>query len=237
MSYAAHASVVAKGDGAKTSGNLVITVTGTSIDDEGNRDPSGSEVIVADATLGTFGTDAYAETSLKWIGTITFTLSSSGGGNFNCSFNYGYSKYEDFANQGFTVTGIQCVGEAGASDTGFNIRLLYHNSADWTYAASGFVPGAIAGKASELANMNTDHNTEINLANGEPFAWKRIDLNQDVEGNNGEGLVIEITTGAAKAVESMSGIIWAHTAPAFSYLADTKQHLVFMKHGSNWLEL
>ncbi len=237
VSYAAHASVVAKGDGVKASGDLVITVTGTSIDDEGNRDTGGSEVIVADATLGTFGTNAYAETTLKWIGTITFTLSSSGGGNFNCSFNYGLSKYEDFANQGFTVTGIQCVGEAGAADTGFNMRLLYHNSADWTYAASGFVPGAIAGKASELANMNTDHDTEINLANGEPFAWKRTDLNQDVSGDNGEGLVIEITTGAAKAVESMSGIIWAHTAPTFSYLADTKQHLVFMKHGSNWLEL
>ncbi len=237
VSYAAHASVVAKGDGAKASGDLVITVTGTSIDDEGNRDAGGSEVIVADATLGAFGTDAYAETLLKWIGTITYTLSSSGGGSFNCSFNYGLSKYEDFSNQGFTVTGIQCVGEAGATDTGFNIRLLYHNAADWTYAASGFVPGAVAGKASELGNMNTDHNTEINLANGEPFAWKRTDLNQDVEGDNGEGLVIEIITGAAKAVESMSGIIWAHTAPAFSYLADTKQHLVFMKHGSNWLEL
>ena len=87
VSYAAHASVVAKGDGAKASGDLVITVTGTSIDDEGNRDVGGSEVVVANAVneVGGFQANAYAETSLKWIGTITYTLSSSGGGSFNCS--------------------------------------------------------------------------------------------------------------------------------------------------------
>lgn len=238
VSYAAHASVVAKGDGTKTSGDLVITVTGTSIDDDGNRDATpDSEVIVADATSGTFGANAYAETTKKWLGTVTFTLSSSGGGNFNCSFNYGFSKYEDFGNQDFTLTLLECVGFAGATDSSFNIRLFHHNSADWTYAASGFIPGPTANDTSELANMNTDHNTEINLANGEPISYKRANLNTDISGTGLEGLIIEIITGANKAVEDLDIHLGVHTAPKYAYMATTKQHLMFMKHGSNWLEL
>ena len=129
------------------------------------------------------------------------------------------------------------MGFAGAADSGFNIRLFHHNSADWTYAASGFVPGPTAGDTSELANMNTDHSTEQNLANTEPFAYKRTNLNTDVSGDNSEGLVIEITTAANKAIEDMDLHIGVHTAPNFAYLATTTQHLIFMKHGSNWLEL
>lgn len=235
VSYAAHASIVAKGDGAKTSGDLVITVTGTSIDDDGNRDATpDSEVIVADATSSTFGANAYAETTKKWLGTVTFTLSSSGGGNFNCSFNYGFSKYEDFGNQNFTINLLECVGFAGATDTGFNIRLFHHNSADWTYAAAGFVPGPTASDTSELANMNTDHNTEINLANGEPISYKRANLNTDVSGTSLEGVIIEITTGANKAVEDLDIHIGVHTQPRYLYLAEVTQHVLFMQHGGDF---
>ena len=110
--------------------------------------------------------------------------------------------------------------------------LFYHSPADWTYAATGFVPGGTI-----LANMNTDHSTEQDLSNGEPFAWKRTNLNADVNGADGEGIVFRIDTTGARSVESMSGVIWVHTQPAFSYLSETKQHLIFMKHGPNWLEL
>ena len=231
-SYAGHAFVVAKGDGATDGSDLVITVTGTSMDDEGNRNAGDSEVVVADALLATFATDTYMETIKKWVGQITFTLTSTAGGTFNCSFNYGFAKYEDFGNQDFSVTLLECVGLAGAADTGFNIKLYHHSSAGWTYSAAAFVPGGTV-----LANMNTDHSTEQNLVNGEPFAYKRTDLNTDISGDNGEGTVIEITTGANKAVQAMDIHIGAHTAPKYSYMATTKQHLIFMKHGSNWLEL
>ena len=232
VSYAAHASIITGAAGTVDTGTVSIVVSGTSIDDEGNRSAADSETILADIT--TASTDAYYETVKKWLGTITFTLTETVADPtaYTIDFNYGLSKYEDFGNQTFTVTGLQVAGEAGASDTGFNMILFYHSPAGWTYAAAGFVPGG-----TQLANMNTDHSTEQNLANGEPFAWKRTDLNTDVDGSNGQGVVFRVDTSAAKAVESMSGVIWVHTQPAFSYLSDTKQHLIFMKHGSNFLEL
>ena len=85
--------------------------------------------------------------------------------------------------------------------------------------------------------MNTDYSTEKNLSNGESFAYKRVDLNTDIAGDVAEGLVLEITTSANKAVEIMDMHFEVHTAPNFAYMSTTKQHLIFMKHGSNWLEL
>lgn len=232
VSYAAHASIITRVNGTVDVGTVSIVVSGTSIDDERNRQESDSETILVDIT--TAGANGYHETTKKWIGTITFTLTETVGNPtaYTIDFNYGFSKYEDFGNQSFTVTGLQVVGEAGANDTNFNMILFHHGSTGWTYAATGFVPGG-----TQLTNMNTDHGAERDLSNGEPFAWKPNNLNTDIAGDNGEGVVFRVDTSAAKAVESMSGVIWVHTAPAFSYISDTKQHLIFMRHGPNWLEL
>ena len=83
-----------------------------------------------------------------------------------------------------------------------------------------------------LANHNTDHSIEKDLANGEPINYKRVDLNQDVDGNDSEGLVVEITTGANKAIEQMDIHVGVHTIPKYLYLADATQHVLFMKHGN-----
>ena len=237
ISYAAHAFVVAKGDGANTSGDLVLKVTGTSIDDQGNRSAAAEETIVTDALLATFATDTYAETTKKWIGQITFTLSSSGGSSFNCSFNYGLVKYEDFGNRDFVVTDFECVGRSGGSDSGFNVRLFHHNAADWTYHTTAFVPGPTAGNASELANMNTTHSTEQDLNSEDHFAYKRDNLSTSIDGDDGEGLICEITTGANKAVESMSIHLGVSAAPKHAHIDNTEQGLALIYDGSNWLEL
>ncbi len=228
ISYAMHAFAVAKGDGATDGSDLVLTVTGASIDDEGNYNGSDTQVLIADALLATFATDTYGETPKKWLGQTTITLSSTGGGTFNCSFNYGYVKYEDLMNQALSLTGLEVSGFAGANDTGFNIRLLYHSPTGWTYNASAFVPGGTV-----LANQNTDHSTDSELKNGEPINYKRVDLNQDVDGANGEGLVIEITTTANKAVEFIDIHLHGHTVPNFLFQSEATQHALFMKHGSN----
>ncbi len=229
---ACHIGIVAGGAGVVDTGVVKLTVTGTTIDDDGNRLTSQTVDLVADIT--TLSLNDYVETSEKFIGQVTIQFATVSGSpvNFNLDFNYGCSKYEDFGNQAFTVNVLECVGLAGANDTGFNLRLFHHSGTGWTYAATGFVPGGTV-----LANMNTDYSTEQNLANGESFAYKRANLNQDIAGDNGEGLVLEITTGANKAVEIMDIHFGVHTAPNFAYLATTKQHLIFMKHGDNWLEL
>lgn len=236
IAYGAHASLIAGGAGSTDAGTVSIVVSGTSIDDEGNRIAADSETIVADITA--MSLNEYFETIKKWLGTITYTITGAGGAaTFNADFNYGHAKYEDVGNSDFSVTFLECVGRAGATDTGFNIRLFHHNAADWTYAATGFVPGPSAGDATELANMNTDYSTEQDLVNRAHFAYKRVDLNQDVSGNNGEGIIVEITTTANRAVESMDVHVGFHSAPNFAYLSTTKQHLIFMKHGPNFLEL
>ncbi len=230
--YASHAGLVAGGAGSASAGTVSIVVSGVSIDDDGNRNGSDSETIVADITAMTL--NQYFETTKKWLGTVTYTLTPSAGGTFSADFNYGHVKYEDLGNTDFNVTLIEFVGRAGANDTGFNLRLIYHNSADWTYAASGFVPGPTAGDASELANMNTDYSTEQNLVNGDHFAYKRVNINQDVNGSDSEGLLVEITTSANRAVESMDCHIGYHGIPKYFYLGAATQHALFMKHGSAW---
>ena len=187
---AAHAFCVMKGDGATDAGDLVITVTGISITDAGVKNGADSEVIVADAKLATAATDTYYETSKKWLGQVTYTLTSSTGPNFNCSFNYGFCKYEDFGNRDFTITDVEVVGRGGASETGLDVELLCHNTTGWTYSAAGFVAGN-----STVADLNTDHGTDGNdLANDTGFAWKRAELSTAVSGSGSEGFVIRITT-------------------------------------------
>lgn len=201
VSYAAHAFVVAKEAGSASggSGAVEVEVSGTSITDGGTRTASDTEIVVADIT-GESAND-YSETPKKWIGQITYTLKAASGSTqttFSYDFNYGFAKYDDQGNTNFTITVFEVVGRGGASDSGFNIKLLYHSSTGWTYHASAFVPGGTV-----LANMNTDHNTETDLADGQFFAYKRDNLSQRTNGDSGEGYVVEITTGANKAVEQM----------------------------------
>jgi hypothetical protein len=201
VSYAAHAFLVAGGAGSAAggAGAVEIEVSGTSINDAGTRTPGDTEVIVADITA--LALNQFAETSKKWIGQVVYTLQNASGSTqttFSVDFNYGFNKYEDFGNRDFTLTDFECVGLAAAADTAFNIRLLKQDADNWTYAASGFVPGG-----TELLNMNTIHSTEKNTASGVPFAFKRAGLSELISGADSEGLVVEITTGQNNTVQDM----------------------------------
>ena len=202
VAYAAHAFLVAGGAGTASGGAGVVQIraSGTSITDTGVRTAGDSQVIVADIT--TMALNQYSETSKKWIGQVVFTLENAAGGTqttFAADFNYGYCKYEDFGNRNFTITDFECVGRAGANDTGFNILLLYHNPAGWTYSAAAFLP-----RPTVIRNMNTVYVTEKNLANDQQFAFKFDNLSTVVDGLNSEGVVVQIVTGAAAAVDNMS---------------------------------
>ena len=198
VSYAAHASVVCAAAGTVDTGVVGLRVTGTSITDAGVRTGTDSEVLTADITA--VATDEYLETNKKWIGTITFELYvvTPTPTTYSLDFNYGFTKYEDIANQDFTITACECVGLAGATDTTFNIELLHHKFTGWTYAATGFVAGNGA-----LASWSTDMSPEDNLANGVHFAWKQTDINQFIGGNGNEGVLYRITCGNNNSVQSM----------------------------------
>lgn len=192
-----HAILVAKQAGTVNAGSCSIVVSGTSITDGGIRSAADNETIVSDIT--TMSANEYFETTKKWIGTITYTLTQSGAATYAADFNYGTLKYEDFGNRNFKVTDFEAVGLAGANDAGFNIILYYHNLTSWTYSAAAFSPST-----TEICNMNTDYNTETDIDNGEPFAYKRSGLSTSVIGSGNEGVFVKLITGAANAIEHMT---------------------------------
>ncbi len=180
--HASHAFIVASGAGGA---DLVLTVSGISIDDMGVKNLADTEIIVPDTDAAVL--NQYFETSKKWLGQIVFTLTGAAGA---FTFNYGFAKYEDFGNQDFEVTDFEATGEARANETGLNIELLYHEATAFLYNAGAFVPNQTA-----LVSLAVDHGTDGNdVANGFGFAYKRTGLSQVVGGNDDEGLMIRVTT-------------------------------------------
>ena len=194
--YAAHAFCVLGGAGTTDGSDMIITVSGTSITDAGVRTGTDSQVLVADCTAG--ATDQYYETSKKWIGQITYTVTSTAGGTFTVDFNYGFCKYEDFGNRSFTLTDFEAVGLCNVDDNSFNIEIMHHKATGWTYSAAAFVAGAEV-----FANMNTIHGTEQDPDDSEYFAFKRASMTEAINGADSEGVIIRITTSVNNSITRM----------------------------------
>jgi len=183
------------GAAAAASGVVQLVVSGVSIGDAGTRTPADSETLTLDAESLTL--NDYMETKKKWIGTVTWTLSlASGSGNFSMDFNYGFVKHDDFGNRNFTITDIEIVGQANANDAAFDVQLIPHRETGWIYSAAAFVPGI-----TPVATMQNDYGTEAGIRNNQDFSWKRSGLSEVVGGNNGEGVLVRIITGASGSVQ------------------------------------
>jgi len=196
--YAAHGFIVGKGGASVDIGDVGIKVVGTSITDAGVRTTSDEEILSDNITE--IEADEYLETSKKWIGAISFELYDASGSptTYTMDCNYGFCKYEDFGNVDFTLAGIEAVGVSGATDGDFDLEVIHHTDAGWTYHASAFVPGGAS-----LAKMSTTHSTESDLASGENFAWKIVGQNDFVEGSASEGVLVKITTGQNATIQAM----------------------------------
>lgn len=188
ISYAAHVFLVQAAGGSGGT-DTVIRISGTSIDDQGNRTTSDTEDLTVDDD-GSAGD--YYETIKKWIGQITLTKQS--GPNLLC--NYGFVKYWDNNNSNFQIVGVEVTGRGGANDSTPNFLIRHHKASGWTYNSDNppTPPPAIV-------DMNTDHNTEIQIENNVEFAWKRDNLSTDINGGGSEGLIFEYITGANKSIE------------------------------------
>jgi len=196
---AAHASIVAGSAGSASggSGAVEIEVSGTSVTDAGVRTGSDTEILVADIT--TMSTNDFYESNKKWVGTVVYTLQNASGSTqttFDADFNYGHCAYDDAFNSNFEIVHFLVDGLARNNDTDFEVRLLYHSTAGWTYAATGFVPGN-----GEICST-TDYTPEDNLVADESFRYKRTNLSQQVNGGDAnEGYLIEITTSAGNVLD------------------------------------
>ena len=196
--YAAHPFIVAGAAGTVDQGQVGLRVLGASITDEGIYTAVDTAIVTTDIT--TLSTDDYIETSLKFLGTITFELYEVSGtpGTYSIDLNYGYAKYEDFGNVDFSIYKIEVVGLAGANDTNFDMTLLKHSSVGWTYSADAFSP-----ENTIITDWSDCMAPDDNLVNGEPFAWKKVDLNEFIMGISDEGIIVRIVTSANNSVQSM----------------------------------
>jgi hypothetical protein len=198
--YGAKAFVVTAAAGTAsggTTGTAKITVTGTSVSDEGVRTASDSEILLADVTAAT--ANGYYETAKYWIGQVTFTIAATDDRDtFALDANYGFAKYYEFGESKVIINKFEMTGRAGGNDTGFDVQLLKHDGTGWTYSAAAFVPGGTV-----ICSMATDYNTEKNLVSGDRFGYERYHLNTEIDGTvTMRGAVCRITTGANNAVES-----------------------------------
>jgi len=191
--YAAHALVVL----GAASTDMVVRVTGTSITDTATRTTSDTEDI--DTSGGS--TNAYYETSKKWIGQVSYTLQSGTG----VTINAGFAKYWDNDNSNFEIVGFEATWLGGAADSGADIELLHHQPTGWTYG------GTTPTTPTAVASMATDYSTESEIVNGEDGAWKRVGLTEIINGALSEGIMWRITTTANKAFEL--GTILLRTIP------------------------
>ena len=181
VSYAAHFFLV-QAAGATGGVDTVIRVTGTTIDDSGTR-TTGVNVDITVDDAGVAGT--YYETTQKWLGQVTIAKQS--GPDLLC--NYGFTKYWDNNNTDFKVTGIDATWLGAKNDATPDIHLHHHKATGWTYNA-----GAEPSTPTEIATMNGDHATEIQIAVDQEGAWKRDNLSTNIMGSANEGTIIELTT-------------------------------------------
>lgn len=194
-SLAAHAVCIAAAAGATNGTGLVLTVTGTSITDAGVRTTGDSEVIVPDCTASV--TDQYYETTKKWLGQVTYTLSSAGGATtYNFDFNYGFAAYDDLSNTNFVINSFSFEWFGGATDAGFDIEVHKHETTGWTYHATAFNPGSAA-----IYMLTTDHATDNSIISGKHGKWKRSNLADAVEGSGSEGIILHVHTTVNNSIE------------------------------------
>jgi hypothetical protein len=177
-------------------------------------------------------TNQYYQTTKKWVGVFTYTLTGAGGATtFDATFNYGKASYESLDERLHTIKLIECMGRAGANDNGFDIQLLHHKATGWTYSAAAFSPGT-----TPLCSLVGDYGANNDLALNERFKWEH-ELAQDVQGTASEGFLIRVITTANKAVEFMTLSIYAEAIPNDWHLKNTNQAVQLIYNGTNWMKV
>ncbi len=169
----------------------VITISGISITDAGVKNDADTEILVADISAAV--TDQLFETTKKWLGQITYTISGEAGAAF--MFNYGLVKYEDFGNKDFTFNDIEFIMHADANETGLEIEVLHYNSADMTYSAAAFDPMTDA-----QYKLSTDHGTNNDIDDNFDGGWKRSGIGLDISGSGQAGLIVRVTTAVNNSI-------------------------------------
>jgi hypothetical protein len=197
IAKAAHVGIVADGAGTVDTGQVGLMVTGV-LDDEQGIQTSGSAIITDDIT--TLSLNDYTETIEKMSGVVTYELYSVSGSPTSASvtFNRGFSKYDEFEDRDYTITGLEVTWQGNANSS-LDIALMKHTTTGWEYASSGFVAGN-----GDICRKTIDQPLAGDVANNSDGAYKRLQLNEFISGRSGlEGHIIQVITGANGTIQTM----------------------------------
>jgi hypothetical protein len=197
-----HAFVVCGGVGTVVGGGQVgLRVNGDSFADDGTHTIGDTEILIEDIEDVSVALDAYFETTKNWAGIITYELYVVSGSPsaYSLEFNLGESAYIDAGNRDFTIRDIRVEGLCKSSDDGVNVELMAHHPVGWTFDDGAFEAGdgILADFAAEMAPNNE-------LITGKHFKWKRVGLNEFLEGGGSEGYLIRVTTTNNNAIQDMT---------------------------------
>jgi len=221
--------LVAKQAGTTNAGTVSIVLSGTTVDEDGVRVAADTETLVANIT--TMGVNQYYESTKKWLGTVTYTLTPAGGAAvFAADFNYGKAVYDNLGDRIFHIIEVETFGRAGANDNGFDIQLIKHSATGWTYSAAAFVAGS-----TPVHSLVGDYATDNDLVLGERFSWER-DVDIIVNGLNKEGYLYRIITTANKAVEFMDLNVYVEAIPNTRHIKSTGQSILLVYNGTYWMQ-
>jgi hypothetical protein len=199
IAKAAHVGLVASGPGSVVGGGQVgMKVTGVLDSETGTQTAGVSAIITDDITSLTL--DMYAETLEKFSDVITYELYVVSGSPSSASltFNRGFSKYDDFEDRDYTITGLEITWQGNANSS-LDIGLLKHTTTGWNYAAAGFTPGN-----GDICRKSVDQALAGDVANNIDGSYKRTALNSFINGRSGtEGHIIQIITGANSTIQTM----------------------------------
>jgi hypothetical protein len=200
IAKAAHVGIVAGGVGTVTGGGQVgLQVTGVLDSELGTQVAAQTKVITDDIT--TLLLNDYVETVEKFSDVVTYELYIVSGtpSAASLTFNRGFSKYDDFEDIDYTITGLEVTWQGNANST-LDIALMHHRPLGWVYAASGFIAGN-----GDICRKSIDQQLAGDVANNQDGAYKRLDLNVFVNGKGvaDEGHVVQIITGANGTIQSM----------------------------------
>jgi len=198
---AAHVGIVPEAAGTVDTGQVGLRVVGTMDDETGPQLALQTAIITDDIT--TLNADAItrmAETTEKFSGQVTLELYVVSGTpvNYDLTFNYGFSKYEDYANTNFTLGAFEALWEGSATDTDMDLIVRHHTALGWEYAATGFLAGN-----GVICQRSVDQAIAGGVASGVEGSYKRIALNQYIAGATSEGLLIQLVTGTINSIANM----------------------------------
>jgi hypothetical protein len=203
---AAHAGAVFEAAGTCPDGKVGLRVQGTVDDEEGTQTASQYGIITTDITTVT--ADQMLETSEKFSGQVTYELYVTEGSptTYSLTFNHGFSKYEDMANRDFTIQNFEAVWEGGSTDSGMDIVVLHHKETGWSYSLAGFTAGN-----GYVVKRSIDQAVDGDVENNTYGAYKRVNVNQFIEGSASEGIVIQVKTTSINSIADMGIHVLAYS--------------------------